>query len=182
MNYKDLGYLAAGVAGLMIVGYAMATVVKMDRISSKIDATIDKISDDIDVQISDAVINKSIKMAVDKEVDYMVEKASNKIIKETQEDMRNEIKKVISSMYSDMKESVSKEMYKQVANISIKDLRDEVVEKAKEDAIKKFDDSLDVILENFNHDLHNVSKIYRSIASSMNGNNNGDKELTFKLS
>ena len=42
----------------------------------------------------------------------------------------------------------------------------EVVQKAKEQIAEKFDDKLDDLLEEFNGNLQNVGKIYKSIARS----------------
>ena len=47
------------------------------------------------------------------------------------------------------------------------ELKQDVVKKAKEDVAKKLDSHLDGILDDFNQNLGNVSKIYKSIAESM---------------
>ena len=44
--------------------------------------------------------------------------------------------------------------------------------------LEKFDGSLDDVLDKFNSDLSNVSKIYQSIADKMSGN---DKEMKIRL-
>ena len=61
----------------------------------------------------------------------------------------------------------------------MKELSDEVVEKAKDEVMKRFDNDLDDILEKYNRDLDNVSKIYKSIANSMSKDN--DKTISFKM-
>lgn len=55
---------------------------------------------------------------------------------------------------------------KNVAKIDEARLKREVVTKAKEQIAEKFDDKLDDILEEFNGNLQNVGKIYKSIAKS----------------
>lgn len=55
---------------------------------------------------------------------------------------------------------------KNIAKIDEARLKREVVTKAKEQIAEKFDDKLDDILEEFNGNLQNVGKIYKSIAKS----------------
>ena len=55
---------------------------------------------------------------------------------------------------------------KNIAKIDEARLKREVVTKAKEQIAEKFDDKLDDILDEFNGNLQNVGKIYKSIAKS----------------
>ena len=55
---------------------------------------------------------------------------------------------------------------KNVARIDESKLKKEVAQKAKEQIAEKFDGKLDDLLEEFNGNLQNVGRIYRSIAKS----------------
>lgn len=68
--------------------------------------------------------------------------------------------------YTTISDGVTTEIATRVARIDEGKLRKEVVEKAKEQIADKFDDKLDDLLEEFNGNLQNVGKIYKSIAKS----------------
>lgn len=57
---------------------------------------------------------------------------------------------------------------------------DVIVNKAKEQIAAKFDNKLDDILEDFNSNLSNVSRIYRSIAQTIAGTQNA-RDVMFKM-
>ena len=63
-------------------------------------------------------------------------------------------------------DGVADQIAKNVAGIDESKLKKEVVQKAKEQIAEKFDDKLDDLLEEFNGNLQNVGKIYKSIARS----------------
>ena len=65
-----------------------------------------------------------------------------------------------------------------VLKISAKDLADDIREEAKQKVVEKFDGSLDDLLEKFNNDLSNVSKIYESIAKKISGGDNKDVKIS----
>ncbi len=61
---------------------------------------------------------------------------------------------------------MTSEITKNVAKIDEDRLKRDVVAKAKQQIADKFDDKLDGLLEEFNGNLQNVSRIYKSIANS----------------
>ena len=115
------------VAGIFGVGYAIGTRSKVNRLCEKLDTSIDNLSDDIQVDIPD---------------------------------------KMVERQYTTISDGVTTEIATRVARIDEGKLRKEVVEKAKEQIADKFDDKLDDLLEEFNGNLQNVGKIYKSIAKS----------------
>ena len=77
----------------------------------------------------------------------------------------------MNTAYSDLKGDVQKEMERQLGNIDISDVRKEVIRRAKERAAEKFDSDLKEVLNTYNRDLENISKIYSSIAEKMDTTN-----------
>lgn len=88
------------------------------------------------------------------------------------------MKNAINDTYSDIRKTVVDETAKKVSQIDIQVLKNEIVKQAKEQVAKKFDGSLNDILEDFNRNLNHVSQIYQSIAQTFpNG-----KEVKLSLS
>lgn len=180
MSYKTLGCLGV-LFGTVAIGYSMYVNKKMERLADKIDKAVDDLSEDITVDISDNLIEKATDRAVEREVGRSVKIAVASVSKDIRNDIHKEVKSSVQAAYSDIKSNVSKEVERQVGNIDISDVRKEVVEKGKQAALDKLNTSLDDILDKFNQDLHNVSRIYESIANRMTKEKN-EKEMVFKIS
>ena len=165
-NSKKFG-IAGIVTGLIAIAYTFYVQMKMEKTCALIDTAVDNLSDDISVDISEEIINKAVTRAMDREVHKAVKSASEEAIALIRKDIQRDVKSSVEGSYTDVRASVSKEVAKQVADIDIKRLKDDATEKAKELIVEKFDGKLDSLLEEFNQNLSNVSKIYNSIADSM---------------
>ena len=180
MNYKNMGLLGV-LFGIGAICYAAHVNEKMNRLADKLDKTVDDLAEDIDVDVSDVLVERAVDRAVEREVGIAVRNAAATVTKEIKSDIRKEVKSSVDSVYSDIKGGVTKEVERQIGNIDITGIRKEIVEKGKQAALEKLDNSLDDILDKFNTDLHNVSRIYESIASRMTKDDNR-KETVFKIS
>ena len=149
-----------GVAGVSYVGYLHA---RINGLSKMINVAVDKTSSNIQVNISDDLLDLATQKAVDREVGYI----SNRMNRELGEEIKVQVRQNVYSSSKDIKESVSNEIYKQVKNIDISDIEREVVSRAKDAVAEKFDRKLDGLLDEFNENLNNVQKIYSSIAKSI---------------
>ena len=78
----------------------------------------------------------------------------------------DQVSTAVKASYDSIADGVTSEIAKNVAKIDEARLKREVVTKAKEQIAEKFDDKLDDILDEFNGNLQNVGKIYKSIAKS----------------
>lgn len=175
---SDLAIAMIGiVAGMLGVGYAIGQKKKLDDISNKVDKSIEELSADIDVDLSDAIIKRAIDRAVERETTFAVRRATDKVIKDIEENIDRQVKNAVDATYSDTRKAVVDETAKKVSQIDIQVLRNEVVKQAKDQVARKFDSNLNGILEDFNRELNHVSKIYRSIAQSFPNS----KELKFSL-
>lgn len=172
-----IAMIGAGL-GMLGIGYAMGQRKKLNDVSVKIDKSIDELSADIHVDLSDTVVERAVDRAVERESAFAVKRATDKLVKNIEDDINRQVKNVINDTYSDIRKSVVDETAKKVSQIDIQVLKNEVVKQAKEQVAKKFDGSLNDILEDFNRNLNHVSQIYQSIAQTFpNG-----KELKFSLS
>lgn len=181
MTDKNLGRLGV-LVGLVGVGYGLYVTNKMNKLAKKLNKTIDELSDDIEVDISDGLVQQALDKAVEREVGVTVQRAAASVTHEIRDNIRKEVKASVESAYANIKTDVTKEVERKVGSIDITDIRNEIVEKGKRAVVEKLDSSLDDICDKFNNDLHNISKIYESIASRMTGNNRNEKELSLKIS
>lgn len=179
VNFEFILGVGGCIVGLLGVGYAMGSKKKVNDICKKIDKSIDDISNDIDIDISDKIIDDAVDNAVAREVGKQVSNATQRIITNVKNDMHAQVKTAVDEEYKNIRGSVTDKIAKEVSKINMKELSNDVVEKAKEAVMEKFDTDLDDILEKYNRDLDNVSKIYKSIANTMSKDN--DKAITFKM-
>lgn len=169
-KYKILACIG-GAIGLCGVIYAVGTSIKLNKLCKTIDRSIDDLADETTIDIPEAMVEQAVKKSVDREVGYAVDRATAKIVNDIKIDIHRQIKTAVDISYSELKESISNDMSRQAANIDIQELKDEVVAKAEEKIIDKFDDELDSVLDKFNRELENVGKIYKSIANKMSESN-----------
>ena len=166
-KYDGLVGLFGAAFGLLGLGYAMGTHSKMAKISEKLDKSIDELANNTTVDIPDSMIECAVEKAVAAEVKTAVGKATDAAVLDVKREIRKQVGDAVESEYSNIKDTVLEEITKEAAKIDAKRVRADVEKAAKEHALEKFDDNLDGILENFNDQLKNTSKIYTSIADSM---------------
>lgn len=128
------------ILGLVGVGYAIGVHSKMKVMCDRLDTSIDNLANNTEIDIPAKVIDQAVQKAVERESYSAVKRATEEV--------------------------VADQIAKNVARIDESKLKKEVVQKAKEQIAEKFDDKLDDLLEEFNGNLQNVGKIYKSIARS----------------
>ena len=179
-NNFDMFIGAAGwIVGLVGVGYAIGTRSKMAKISDTLNCSIEELANRTEIDIPEEMIHRAVERTVAVEAKRAVVKATDDALKDVKKDIHKQVSDAVEFEYSNIKESVLKEITYEAAKIDAKRVRADVEKAAKEQALEKFDDNLDDILEKFNGDLENVSRIYKSIAGAMNKNN--EKEMVFRI-
>lgn len=139
---------------------------------------VNKISDGLYIEVSSAVVDEAIGIAVEREVSKAIKNVSERIYYTAHNDIHKEVKLAVDNSFTSIKTSVSADVAKEVANIDMRRLKRDVEEKAKEMIVEKFDGNLDSLLTDFNNQLSNVSKIYASFADSISKKNS---EATIKI-
>lgn len=183
MNNKFDGLVGfVGIAlGLVGVGYAIGTHTKMAKISDNLERSIDDLASQVPVDIPNDMIERAVEKAVSYEVKQAVCKVTDKVKHDVEYDMHKQISGAIEEEYSNIKETVLKNITEEAAKIDVKRVRYDVEKAAKEKALEKFDDNLDDILENFNDQLKNTSKIYTSIADTMTKYKSNDSGTVLRI-
>lgn len=180
-NSYDITNILFGIAGLVGIGYAIGTHTKLAKISERLDRGIDELANDTEIDIPEELVDKAIDKAVQIEVKRAVEKAAGDTVAAVKRDIHAQVKSTIDNEYDALKDSVLKEITNEAAKIDAVRVRKSVEEAAKKAALEKFDDNLDDILEKFNNDLDNTSRIYSSIRDTLTKNTDSNKGFTVRL-
>lgn len=116
-------------------------------------------------------IQNNVKEMVETTARWKVNDACNKAVREVEtslfnrisESAENAVKQAYKCMEIDAKEKIAKEL----RNIDVSDLKNEVKEEAAQLVKDKLSSQMDDILDAYNANLMNVQNIYSSIAKSM---------------
>ena len=179
-NIDGLIGIAGFAAGLIGIGYALGTRSKMAKISEKLDRSIDELASDIPVDIPQDMIERAVEKSVAYEVKQCVSKGMDAVSADIKRDIHKQVKDAVEGEYSNIKETVLDELVNEAAKIDVTRVRRDVEAAAKKMALEKFDANLEDVLEKFNDNLDNTSRIYKSIANTMIKSN--DREMVFRLS
>lgn len=164
-----------GIVGLFGIGYAVGASSKLKSVSDAVNKSVDSIIADGKVDIPKEMINETIQNNVKEMVEttarWKVNDACNKAVREVEtslfnkisESAENAVKQAYKSMEIDAKEKIAKEL----RNIDVSDLKNEVKEEAAQLVKDKLSSQMDDILDTYNANLINVQNIYSSIAKSM---------------
>lgn len=164
-----------GIVGLFGIGYAIGASSKLKSVSDAVNKSVDSIIADGKVDIPKEMINETIQNSVKEMVEtaarWKVNDACNKAVREVEtslfnkisESAENAVKQAYKSMEIDAKEKIAKEL----RNIDVSDLKNEVKEEAAQLVKDKLSSQMDDILDTYNANLMNVQNIYSSIAKSM---------------
>lgn len=164
-----------GIVGLFGIGYAIGASSKLKSVSDAVNKSVDSIIADGKVDIPKEMINETIQNNVKEMVEttarWKVNDACNKAVREVEtslfnrisESAENAVKQAYKSMEIDAKEKIAKEL----RNIDVSDLKNEVKEEAAQLVKDKLSSQMDDILDAYNANLMNIQNIYSSIAKSM---------------
>ena len=184
-THYDLGSVIIGVVGAIVgltgIGYAVGTHSKLSRVSEKLDQAIDDLADRTEIDISESIINQAVKEAVANAADKAVKKATDDATKELKHDIHHRVSEAIKDEYDTLNKDVLKRITEESSKIDVNRVRRTIEDAAKKAALEKFDDNLDDILERFNENLNNTSKIYTSISQALTKSPNSGKEYVIRL-
>ena len=146
------------VLGLLGVGYAIGVRSRMKAVCDKLGTSIERLANDTEVDIPAKVI--------DRESYSAVKRATDEVVDDVKREIESRVGAAVKEQYDAISDGVTDQIARNVARIDESKLKKEVVQKAKEQIAEKFDGKLDDLLEEFNGNLQNVGRIYRSIAKS----------------
>lgn len=173
IDKNDILEFGIVVAGLIGIGYAFGVNSKMKKVADKLDTTIDDMAKDVPIDIPDELVHQAVEMAAERAAMRAANDASPKIVKQMQNDIYNQVSSAVANERGKIRKEVTNKITEIVDGIDENDIRQEVVENAKHQIADKYDYKLNDLLDDFNSNLKNVSKIYKAIADTMSGNRDG---------
>lgn len=160
-------------------GAAIYCGVKNWQTRKLVNAATKHISDLTAVDVEQSIVDLAIRDATNREVSRAVTSALLKVESDISEETARKVKGAVQQSYGKLQKAVTDAIAREAAKVDKDDIMREATERAKELMIEKFDGKLDNLLEDYNRNLENVSKIYQSIASSMTDKKG--KEVTLSL-
>lgn len=179
VNKILIGVLGAGcVAG----GISVARTNKRLR---DIGVTVRDIREKTNVEIAQSLVDKAVREAVEKKsasaVSRAVEEVKYDIQRTTRDVIEARTKETIEQMESECRGRVADTLRQKAENVDISALRKDVRDDARKAVAERFNGELSDILEEFNGNLQSVSRIYSSIAGTIAGQDQKNKNITFKV-
>jgi hypothetical protein len=170
LNLNEIS--VTSIVGLAISGLALLFALKerkkIDIVCENLDCSVkDLCKKDINIDISEEVVNMVVQERTNNEVAKFMPKAVESGRKEATALFKDAVQREINSQYADIKSEVRRSVQEKVGHIDISGVKRQVIEDAKEEAAERFHDELDGVLEKFNDELSSVKKIYASIAQKI---------------
>ena len=173
-----------------------ATETKTKDISTMLEKKVNGIAEQLDVDIPDDILERALNKAADSAAKRAIDETSRKVLEEYSITVRSEVRKSVDLAYQNTKVDVKNELSKQIANLDISGIKQEIVddarrkvedeleeainkikstfedelEEAKDDAKEKFEEELDSISTRFSNDLERGSKIYKAMSEKLGMN------------
>ena len=182
--------LCVGIVGL--IGYGVSKSQENRRLADTIGRKVDELSKNIDLDISDAVVNEAVKRAVDRELKNLTSRIGEDTKKQFKHDLYTQVKAEVDKATTDIRGKVADEIGKQVSYLSVEKLKEQAVEKASERLSEKLEDTADKlsdkyeeklegILDKYTDQLDSVTDIYSAISGRLN-RKDGDRNARFRIS
>ena len=167
-----------GIAGVAGITYAVTMHSKYAKINERLDTTINDLASNVEIDISDELINKAVEKAVNAAVKDSITKATNEAVAEVRTDIRRKVSEAVNKEYDSIKDSVLTEITAAAAKIDVAKVQKSVEEKAEKMALEKFDAKLDGVVDKFKSDWNTAAKICNAF-QNMGYNPNRDFVVKF---
>lgn len=151
LNLKTVINVSVVVAGFVASAlYANHKARKTEeRFLEAIDDAAEKLSDGIEVDIPEDMVNRALQIAIVRDSEKFVKQAVANIQKETTDNLHTEIKTEVNKAYSDVKSQIREKLNEAVGKVDISEVRKEVISDAKYEAAKRLRSDMDDILDDY---------------------------------
>ena len=189
-TFDGLGGFVGVAVGLVGIGYALGTHSKMAKVSDNLERSIDDLAGQMPVEIPKAMIERAMEKSVAYEVKQAIGKATDEVAADVKRDIHRQVSTAVETQYSNIKDTVLREVIDEASKIDANRVRADVERAAKEHALKKFDDKLDDIADDFKEKLNDymddcksnlavVNKVYKTFSDAMSPSTS--REATIRL-
>ena len=189
-NYNFTNGLGAlgivmGIGGLLFAGWQAK---KQNELEEKIGIAMKDLENKTPVEIKEEMVSKAIRNAVDREVRNAVNDTVKSVKADIHKEVETEVRKEVNASFQTIKAETAEKISNQVALIDEGALKAEVTKKAEDKILKKFDGSLDNVLNEARDEckrrLNSVTKSWESIADwaeTLLPRRNNNSGMTFRI-
>ena len=157
--------------GSLIIGgvaYCAYSASKMNDMRKELFDKVGSLSDSVDVDISEALIEKAVDAAVKREADRKVSAATQKVVSNVTADIQSKVSSAVNDHYRDLKWDVEKELKRKVGTIDASGIRGDVLREAKKEAINSFKDDISEIRSDAKERYEDAGELKKKINALRN--------------
>ena len=147
------------VSSLVSVGAALYSLYRDLKVVNKVDDAVERIEDSNAIEISDKLVENTVKKVVEKRVKEEVDEVTKEIVKAHADQLKAAVAKEIQSLRDQIREDVIAKTKEQVDKLGTKDLRREITAELTDRAYRKLDKEINRITENYYKNLNRFNNI-----------------------
>lgn len=159
MKWTKGMYLMAGLSGVSVV-CAVASYIQHKRTASLLKKTVKELAEATPVEIEKEVVDEVVQEALEMKVDSQVDD----ILEETKEEIRKKIGSTVTTAVAAeigrCHDQTAKAYSEKIAQITVDDVKDELIKKSAQLVEKKIDGQMDDILKQYQKRLDSINDMY----------------------
>ena len=133
-----------------------------------VDFAVNKIGDDLDVEVSQELIDAAVTKATNAQIARTVKAAVDRDWRDIQEETKKKVGEAVAEDRKKISEAVAETLAHECEKTSKADILSDIKEKAKETLAEKLDSKLDDITDEYSRNLSNMGKVYEALADKLN--------------
>lgn len=149
------------IAGTVGVAYSIAKTEDLKKTASKLDITLDKLSNASQIDISDEIIAKAVERAANRKINQFGNDAVRNARTEFNSRIDRMVRDEVSAQSKSITSAVADKIADAVSDIDEEAFKEKIAKRAEDKIIKKFDGALDGMLGNFNKRINSVTNVYK---------------------
>ena len=167
METKDYVIIGSGVVSLASLVFGIFEYSQNKKLTKRIGTSIDHIMDMSSIDISDLIVEEATRDAVMYQVEKQAKAISVKVQNDIEADIRKDVDSAVRQLKSEVKGTVKDELERKAKQVSVNDIRDEVISELKSRAGEKVDRKIDDVVESHTEKLEEITKVYETINKSL---------------
>lgn len=171
--------IGIGILGVIYTAYENHKLREANvETSKKLDMTIDDVGRKSNVEIEQSIVDRAVERTVEHQVRKAVDESARLVREDIRKDIDKAVRKEVEDQYKQISEEVSERVSDIVGTINESAFKEKVMKKAEEKMLRKFDGSLDTLLNDANsklsRELGSMITAYNGVRSLINNANSSN--------
>lgn len=145
---------------------ALVEMARLHKATKKLDVTVEKLTDK-DIDISEEIIETSVKRAAEREARYQVNKAMEKAAKDVVREFESKISTAVEEEFKLQRDDVAKTLKRKISDIDISEIKRQVKMEAKQACLDKIKGDLDDLSDKYTEQIESMASIYETVANKI---------------